>query len=532
MDQQTQADAADLAGKLANTLGAEHVLTDPDQLLFFSTDFSERRLATAAVVARPGSTEDVVTAVKLAAEAGFKVTARGGGMSYTLGFVPRDENTLVLDMQRMNRILEINTDDLYMTLEPGVTWKQLSAALKGLDCRMPYLGTMSGTKATIGGGLGNNATGVGVGDIGDSLIGMEIVLADGRIVYTGGWSGADRQPTLRGFGPDLTGLFVHDNGAFGVKTKATFRLSAKPAAAAFGSFGFMDRHKFISAMSEMSRQNLAGEILGLGNYHHHEFANSVSPPPKEGLAILREVVRQSSSTWRGLIDAFRAARPMGLGFLKPWELSIHVTAEGFNQSEADARMREVRRIVRRFGGKGLPPMLPIGSRVDPFPPIEQLMVGTKAQCSFPSNCTVPFSRAHELSDALDDFFAENANFMKENDLEHTRIYIMLKNMFGTEPIIYWRDRLNPLRLSVVSPERRDELAALPANTKSREAALDLRHRMVNQVFLKFSATHFQIGKYYPYKERMRTPATWEMIEGVKELVDSDRRMNPGALGLD
>src|SRR5690606_36433223 len=107
---------------------------------------------------------------------------------------------------------------------------------------------------------------------------------------------------------------------------------------------------------------------------------------------------------------------------------------------------------------------------------------------------------------------ENAEYMREHGLTYTRIYIALRNTFGVEPIIYWKDRMNPLRMSILNEERRRRFGNQPENAATREAAVALRRRMVTEVFARFRPGHVQVGKYYPLRERLEGTPAWEMLE--------------------
>jgi FAD/FMN-containing dehydrogenase len=523
-------DVNQLVEKLAEAIGREHVLTDQQSLALYSTDFSEGNGKRASVVVRPGCTEDVVKVVKLAASSGFAVVPRGGGMSYTLGYVPMRDNSVLLDMGRMNRIVEINTDDLYITVEPGVTWKQIYDALRDKDYHIPFIGTISGMVATVGGGLGNNAVAVGKGQIADNLIGVEVVLSDGKVIRTGGLATECSLPSLRHFGPDLTGLFVHDAGAFGIKTKATFKLALKQKGISFASFGFHDRFQLVSAMCECSRLGVATEILGFGRYHHDMLTTQNTITKEEAKALLREIMRMSPSKIRGIRNILSIARPRGIQFIKDYDFSLHAVVEGFTQGTAVRGIAAIKRVARRCGGTPLPPTIIMGFRANPFQPVRRLIQGMNGACSFPSNCIVPYSRAHELTAALEAFFKEHEPEMEAQGVKRTIIYCMLETAFGLEPIIYWPDRLNPLRMSILDDSQKQSLGKIPENLPARETALRIRKAM-HEVFRKFEGAHFGIGKYYPYPQAHQGNETWQLLGEIKNVLDPGHLMNPGALGI-
>ena len=102
---------------------------------------------------------------------------------------------------------------------------------KATGMRTGYWGPLSGVNATIGGALSQNSAFFGSalhGTVADSVLGVTVVLANGEIVTTGSGARNGAAPFTRHGGPDLTGIFLGDNGAFGVKVAATLRLLPRP----------------------------------------------------------------------------------------------------------------------------------------------------------------------------------------------------------------------------------------------------------------------------------------------------------------
>jgi FAD/FMN-containing dehydrogenase len=93
-------------------------------------------------VVRPGSVADLQAVVRIAAAGGIALVPRGGGASYTDGYLPATPNSLLVDTSRMNRIVEINEQDMYVTVEPGVTWHDLWQALKAKGLRTSFWGLL------------------------------------------------------------------------------------------------------------------------------------------------------------------------------------------------------------------------------------------------------------------------------------------------------------------------------------------------------------------------------------------------------
>ena len=137
------------------TLGAENCISDLEVRELFSQDIWHKG-ETVDFVVSPESTEQLANAVKLANRKKIALNPRGSGMSYTKGYTSDLPNTGLIDFSKMNRILEINQDDMYITVEAGCTWKQIYDALSPLGLRTPFWGPLSGLKSTIGGGLSQN----------------------------------------------------------------------------------------------------------------------------------------------------------------------------------------------------------------------------------------------------------------------------------------------------------------------------------------------------------------------------------------
>ncbi|MCF6195643.1 MAG: FAD-binding oxidoreductase, partial [Emcibacter sp.] len=174
--------------KLIKILGADNFITDQQERIYFSQDvYSAAPYVTEGII-RPGDTAELAAAVRVATEAGYSLFPRGGGVSYTSGYLPSVAKSLTIDTGRMNRILEINRDDMYVTVECGCRWIELYEALKDTGLRTPFWGTLSGISATVGGSLSQNSIFFGSGHYGtaaDSVIGMDIVTASGEIITTG-----------------------------------------------------------------------------------------------------------------------------------------------------------------------------------------------------------------------------------------------------------------------------------------------------------------------------------------------------------
>ena len=136
-------------------VGAPNVITDPVELRYYSEDVY-RSFETALAVVQPESAQQIGRIVSLCKANGLYIVPRGG-MSYTDSYLHKTRRGISIDMRRMNRIININTRDMIVTVECGCTWQKLNEALAPHGLRPPYWGPLSGMRATIGGALSQNS---------------------------------------------------------------------------------------------------------------------------------------------------------------------------------------------------------------------------------------------------------------------------------------------------------------------------------------------------------------------------------------
>ncbi|MBK9009307.1 FAD-binding oxidoreductase [Novosphingobium sp.] len=211
MTASASAKAGDLPQQLAQVLGAGAVRSDADSLDFFAHDVFAQG-ARALCVVRPDSIAALQAAVRTCAAAGVAMVPRGGGASYTDGYLTNRPHVL-FDLSALD-FIEIDAANAMVRVGAGTTWAALKAALDPLGLRTPFWGPFSGIAASVGGSVSQNTISHGSGAHGisaQSVLGIEVVLADGTLLNTA----ASR--ATRHYGPDLTGLFTGDCGALGLK---------------------------------------------------------------------------------------------------------------------------------------------------------------------------------------------------------------------------------------------------------------------------------------------------------------------------
>ena len=225
--------SAALIEALAAIVGTAHVLRDDADTAPFLTDWRGRYRGEAICVVRPGSSAETAQVVAACAGAGVAMVPQGGNTGLVGGATPcapasHPGGEVVVSLGRMNRILAIDLDNNTISVEAGCILQRVQEAAAAAGRLFPLSLAAEGS-ATIGGNLSTNAGGVQVlryGNMRELTLGLEVVLADGRI-----WNG------LRGLRKDNTGydlkhLFIGAEGTLGLITAAVLKLFPLPRASA------------------------------------------------------------------------------------------------------------------------------------------------------------------------------------------------------------------------------------------------------------------------------------------------------------
>ena len=481
---------------IEQVVGSEHVLTDPSLRELLSRDLSWLPGEVAAVVVRPGSADEVAAVVGAAARAGVAVVPRGGGMTYTRGYTPPCADALLLDLSRLDSIREVNGDDGYVVVEAGCTWERLYAEVRTQGLQTPFAGTSSGRYATVGGTLSTNGVFLGSSRFGsavESVLGVEVAIGDGSLVRTGSWGRRDGAPWFRNHGPDLTGLFLADTGALGVKTAAALRVLPTMPCARQASFAFSGFHASVDAMSEMARLNVASEIYSFDPWYNRAFVG------------------------------------LGFGSLGGVDWSVHLTVDAYDDATADGGLGLLRSIGARHG-REVEAALPLTLRDDPFGGVRWALLGDDGEIWLPTHAILPFSRAHEAVEAIDRVLERDSSLLARHGIATSYQSVVVGRSWILELGIYWADEVGAFRLGLIAAEEAARFAAIPANPSARAAALALR-REVSDLLAGLDGAQLQVGRYYRYPELL-APATLALLRGAKALVDPAGVLNPGSLGFD
>jgi glycolate oxidase len=233
--------------ELRDIVGAAHVLTSPEDLVCYSYDgtFAEH---VPDMVVSPASTEEVSALLKLAHREGIPIIPRGMGSGLAAGSVPLG-GEWVLNLTRMNRILEIDRENMMATAEAGVITSDLATAVEAEGLFYPP-DPASVRQSTLGGNVACNAGGprcLKYGVTSDYVMALEAVLADGRVLRTG--SKCIKNVT----GYDLVHLIVGSEGTLAVVTEVTVKLLPKPRAKRTALAIFADIERASKAVNNILR---------------------------------------------------------------------------------------------------------------------------------------------------------------------------------------------------------------------------------------------------------------------------------------
>ena len=233
---------------LAGVIGAAHVLTEPELTAAYETDWTGRFTGDARCVVRPADTEQVVSCVRLCADAGVPITPQGGNTGLVGGSVPADGG-VVLSLRRLDGLDPVDQAAGQLSAGAGATLAavQAQARAAGWDFGVDFAARDS---ATVGGMVATNAGGIRVirhGPMRAQVLGVEAVLADGVVVrrMTG--------PVKDSVGYDLAGLITGSEGTLAVVTAARLRLVPSYADRTVALIGVDDVGGAVAILGELRR---------------------------------------------------------------------------------------------------------------------------------------------------------------------------------------------------------------------------------------------------------------------------------------
>jgi FAD/FMN-containing dehydrogenase len=306
----------DVPERLAAIVGDRNVLVDPAEVASYLVEPRDLFKGRALCVVKPGSTAEVAAIVALCAKTGTKIVPQGGNTGLVGGQTPSERgDEIILSLRRMDKIREIDPSSNTLTVEAGMTLAQVRAEAEKADRLFP-LSLPAATACTIGGNLATNAGGtaaIAYGTARDLVLGLEVVLADGRILSD--LSKLKKNNT----GYDLKNLFIGSEGTLGIITAAVLKLYPRPHSVATAFVGLDGPHEALR-LFEFARDSADYDLKTFELIPHiaiefvlaHGKAVSDPLPAPHPHYVLLELAGQSEGTSQRLRDLLQSAKDRGI----------------------------------------------------------------------------------------------------------------------------------------------------------------------------------------------------------------------------
>ena len=214
----------EILNKLIRVVGSDNIILNKSEMSKYLIEWRGVYTGKAGAIIKPKSTKEVSKILKIAYSTNTPIISQGGNTGLVGGQISFDDNHIVLNLTRLNKVREINTLDKSITVESGLTLLELQNVCKKNNTLFPLSLASEGT-CTIGGNISTNAGGVGVlyyGNTRNLVLGLEIVTPEGKIINT--LSTLIKDNT----GYSLKDLFIGSEGTLGVITAATLKVFPLP----------------------------------------------------------------------------------------------------------------------------------------------------------------------------------------------------------------------------------------------------------------------------------------------------------------
>jgi glycolate oxidase subunit GlcD len=251
---------SEIVAKLRGILGKDGVAADESELVVYECDAIAMHKARPLAVVFPRNTEEVSKVVKLLYDYRIPFGPRGAGTGLSSGALAlgceKNQRSVIIEMARMNRILEVDYANCRAIVQPGVINIKLSQAVAARGYHYAP-DPSSQTACTIGGNVAENAGGphcLKYGSTTNHILGLEVVLPTGEVINLGG-NGADA------IGYDLLGTFVGSEGTFGIATKITVKLTRTPQTVITLLADFIDLNDASRAVSAIIAEGILPAAL-------------------------------------------------------------------------------------------------------------------------------------------------------------------------------------------------------------------------------------------------------------------------------
>ena len=325
-------------------------------------------------------------------------------------------------------------------------------------------------------------------------------------------------------GCDVTGLFLGDCGALGIKAEAVLAPIPAPDNIVFGSFSFDTANELIAAQVDLAGQPGLSECFGFDpgahlNLHRSGFR------PLESLRLAGEAARAEVAV-ASKLKGLAAMAVAGKRFVKDLRYSLHMAIESAGEDWAARQLGAIAEIARAHGGSPIPDTIPRITRAKPFRPIKALL-GPAGECWLPAHGVLRLTDAARAMAGVDDLLVGQAEAQVAHGITTSRLTMLSGASIVVEVHFFWPDRLSPFHLRHVTADQLQRYRDQPANPAGRALVHELR-AAVAEALRAHGAWHMQIGKHYPYAAAL-DPTARSVLAAFKKTVDPNGLINHGAL---
>ncbi len=464
--------AENLIERLAAIVGAKHVVTETGDMIEYLTEPRDLFIGKARCVVRPGSTEEVAAVLRFCHETNTRIVPQGGNTGLVGGQIPGDTgDEIVISLKRMDKIRDLDLASNTMVVEAGMSLLRVQEEADKADRLFP-LSLASEGSCTIGGNLATNAGGTAVlayGNARDLVAGLEVVLADGRVLNA--LSKLKKDNT----GYDLKHLFMGSEGTLGIITAAVLKLYPKPRSVETAFIGLASPEDALALF--MLTQKLAGNDVKTFELMPRiglEFVMRHGPGAREPLSgkhdwyVLLELASQSEEGLsERMMTLLEAAMEEGL-------IEDAALAASLDQRKDFWKLREWLSDVQKLEGG-----------------------------SIKHDVSVPIARVPEFLAAV------------QSELD--------KHMPGVRPVPFGHLGDGNIHYNISQPIGADKDAFLDRWTEAN----DIVHGIVTQMHGSISAEHGIGLMKRDLLPGVKDPVSLDVMHAIKKALDPQNILNPG-----
>jgi hypothetical protein len=247
------------------------------------------------------------------------------------------------------------------------------------------------------------------------------------------------------------------------------------------------------------------------------------------ISSLIALIRSAPSLGKGLLDAASVAFA-GRRFLNKVQHTLHLMTEGETEAVAEARLKEVQKIVRRHKGRKIAPTVPKLMQARPFGPLGGI-VGPNGERWAPVHVLVPLSKATAVTAEIEDILKSRSTLMEDHAIQAGILFSTISTSTTLiEVMLFWPDSLGPLHDDALGAKFASRLTRHPQDLDTRAVVDQLRQDLLD-CFARHDSAHLQIGRTYPWA-KTSDPVGLKLIRQVLRSTDPGEKMNRGVLNLD